>query len=93
MEKLWKIKNVAKPEQNIKISVAVSSNIAPGIILKPGQFCIGKAQMTAPLDKQVKCSFVTIERDFENKLSLDLAKAYDESALDKATDKAKEYTK
>ena len=89
MEKLWKIKNIA--QQQIKVAVCVKSNVAPGVILQPGQFCLSKAQMTAPLDKQVKTNNVKVDENFENTLSLELAKAYDESVLDKALDNKKQY--
>jgi hypothetical protein len=90
MEKFWKIKNItASP---VKLTVCVKSNVAPGIILQPNQFCLGKQQMTAPLDKQSKTKKVSIE-EFENIYSLELAKAYDESFLDKAKQKADSYAK
>jgi hypothetical protein len=90
MEKLWKIKNIT--DAQVKITVCVKSNVAPGIILKPNQFCIAKQQMTAPLDKQNKTKKVSIE-EFENSYSLELAKAYDESFLDKAKEKTEKYAK
>ena len=90
MEKLWKIKNATNSP--VKITVCVKSNMAPGLILQPNQFCVGRQQMTAPLDKQEKTNMVTIE-DFENSYELELAKAYDESYLDKAKEKADNYAK
>jgi hypothetical protein len=90
MEKLWKIKNIT--QQNIKISVSVKSNVAPGVILKPGEFCIARQQMTSPLDKQLKTKKVEIE-DFENTQNLELAKAYKESILDIAESNTKKYSK
>ena len=90
MEKFWKIKNLTNTQ--VKITVCVKSNVAPGIILQPNQFCIGKQQMTAPLDKQSKTKMVSIE-EFDNSYSLELAKAYDESYLDKAKEKTEKYSK
>jgi len=91
MEKFWKIKNLL--DTQVKITVCVKSNMAPGVILQPKQFCIGKQQMTAPLDKQSKTKKVAIE-EFDNSVySLDLAKAYDESFLDKAKDETAKYAK
>jgi hypothetical protein len=90
MSELIKIKNITK--EQVKISVCVKSNIAPGVILKAGQFCIAKNQKTAPLDKQLRSKRISIE-DFENNYSLELAKAYDESFLDKAKENTKNYAK
>jgi len=90
MEKLWKIKNLTKGP--VKLTVCVKSDMAPGLILQPNQFCLGKQQMTAPLDKQSKTKMVSIE-DFDNTYSLDLAKAYDESVLDRAKEKTENYAK
>lgn len=90
MEKYWKIKNLTASQ--VKVTVCVKSNMAPGVILQANQFCIGKQQMTAPLDKQFKTKKVSVE-DFDNSSSLELAKAYDESILDKATEKTENYAK
>jgi len=91
MEKYWKIKNLTSAQ--VKVTVCVKSNMAPGVILQPKQFCIGKQQMTAPLDKQSKTKKVAIE-DFDNSVySLELAKAYDETFLDKAKDATTKYAK
>lgn len=90
MEKFWKIKNLTGGP--VKITVCIKSNMAPGIILQPNQFCIGKQQMTAPLDKQSKTKRVAIE-EFDNTYGLELAKAYDESFLDKAKEKTEKYAK
>ena len=91
MEKFWKIKNITN--EPVKITVRVKSNNAPGIILSPNQFCVGVQQMTAPLDKQAKTKKVFIE-DFDNSFyNLDLAKAYDESFLDKMKENTEKYAK
>jgi len=90
MEKFWKIKNLTNAP--VKVTVCVKSNMAPGVILKPSQFCIGRQQMTAPLDKQTKTKKVSIE-NFENTYSLALAKAYDESFLDLAKENTEKYAK
>lgn len=91
MEKYWKVKNVSK--QNIKVSVATSNHTSPGIILKPGQFCIAENRLTTPLDAQIKRKFIVVEKDFNNSVGLTLGKAFDESDLDKARMAAKEYVK
>lgn len=90
MEKFWKIRNITNIP--IKITVKIQSNVSPGVILQPNQFCIGKQQITAPLDKQHRTKKVEIE-DFENTYGLELAKAYDESVLDRAKDVTEKYTK
>ena len=91
MEKLWKIKNLTNAQ--VKVTVCIKSNMAPGVILQPKQFCIGKQQMTAPLDKQSKTKMVAIE-DFDNSIySLELAKAYNETFLDIAKVETTGYTK
>jgi len=59
MEKCWKIINISKSE--IKISIKLNQTSAPGIILKPDEFCYAYPQMTTPLDAQVKRGFVKIE--------------------------------
>lgn len=79
MEKVWKIKNIT--DGNVKVTVKVKSNMSPGVILKPQQFCIGAQQMTAPLDKQSKTKKVEIEEFDNSTLKLEFAKAYDESFL------------
>ena len=90
MEKFWKIRNIT--DAPVKITVRIKAN-APGVILQPNQFCIGAQQMTAPLDKQSRTKKVVIE-DFDNSYyKLELAKAYDESILDKAKDKTENYAK
>ena len=89
--KTWKITNVA--EKPVKISAAISSTQAPGVILQKGQFCLSNEQMTSHLHKQSQAGLVTIEEGYENPQNLDLAKAYDESDLDKIQAKTKEYTK
>lgn len=90
MEKLWKIKNLTNAP--VKFTVCVKSNMAPGIILQPNQFCIAKQQMTAPLDKQSKTKKVSIE-EFYNDYDLQLATAYDETFLDRAKEKTGKYAK
>ena len=90
MEKLWKIKNI-KPHA-VKVTVCVKPNAAPGVILKPNQFCLGKQQMTAPLDKQLKTKMVDME-EFENTHGLELAIAYDASVLDVAIENTESYVK
>lgn len=89
--KTWKIKNTKN--HPVKISVALSSTQAPGIILQPGQFCLSIDQMTAPLDKQSKTGFVSIDKDFNNTQNLELGKAYDSTILDEVQDKTKAYAK
>ena len=89
MKKIWKIKNVSN--QPIKIAVAVSNTKAPGIILQEGQFCLSINQMTAPLDKQLKCGFVTIDKEFSNTQSLELGKAYNSTKLDLIKEKTEQY--
>ena len=74
-EKLWKIKNLTNAQ--IKFTVCIASDRAPGVILQPKQFCLGKKQMTAPLDKQLRTKKISVE-DFDNVNSLELAKAYNE---------------
>lgn len=90
MEKFWKIKNLT--DAQVKITMCIRQNVAPGLILQPNQFCIAKQQMTAPLDKQSKTKMVSIE-DFDNTCQFELGKAYDESFLDKAKKETEDYAK
>lgn len=89
--KTWKIKNISNIP--IKISVAIKSNVSPGLILQKGQFCLSIAQMTAPLDKQVKSGFISIDKDFNNEQKLELGKAYNITELDTIKEKVSEYVK
>ncbi len=91
MREIWKIKNIT--DNQVKISVALSSTQAPGIILQKGQFCLSINQMTAPLDKQHKTGFVSIEKEFDNVQGLDLAKAYDSTILDEIQEKTQKYAR
>ena len=90
MTKFWKIKNIS-PGQT-KFAVAISSNGSPGIVLKPGQFTIGVAMLTSSLDQQIKRKFITVE-DFDNSIGLALAKAYNQSELDKVVGAVETYVK
>lgn len=72
--KIWKITNNTK--KDIKIGIALSSNAAPGIILKPGSFCLSLGKMTSSLDMQHKRNYVVIEMDYINSLGLELGKEY-----------------
>jgi len=94
MKKLWKIKNIAQPPQQIKITIALSSTGAPGIILQPGQFCLSqKDTLTAPMDMQKRRKYIEIS-DFDNsEFNLPLGKAFDESELDIATNSTEQYIK
>jgi hypothetical protein len=88
----WKIKNISKT--NVKVSVATSSNSSPGLILKPGQFCISEAKMTSPLDAQMRRGYLNVDKNFDNSVvKLSMGKPFDESDLDKAKEAVKEFTK
>lgn len=90
MKKSWKIKNVSNKQ--VKITVAISSSGAPGVILQPGEFCIGMVQKTSPMDAQLRRKLISIE-DFDNSTyNLTMAKAYNETALDKAVKKTEVFT-
>lgn len=89
MKKVWKISNTSKAP--VKISVALSSTEAPGIILQPGECCLSLDQMTRPLDVQSKRGLVRIE-DFNNaSFNFPLGKIYKMSILDKAIQELKDY--
>ena len=71
----WKIKNIS--DEPRKVSYALSSTEAPGIILQPNEFIVAKPQLTAMLDAQVRRGFVEIDEEYENKLELPLGVAID----------------
>ena len=90
MKKTWKVKNVSNKQ--VKITVAISSCGAPGVILQPGEFCIGLVQKTSPMDAQLKRKLITIEEFDNSNYKLTMAKAYNETALDKAVKKTEIFT-
>jgi len=71
----WKIKNIS--EQPRKLTVALASDKAPGIILQPNEFVISLPRVTTMLDIQEKRGFVSIEADYENKFKFPLGIAID----------------
>ncbi|GIV44021.1 MAG: hypothetical protein KatS3mg035_1144 [Bacteroidia bacterium] len=85
---MWKVTNIAKPEQNIKIAVAKDNTSTLGVILKPNQFCICDSRMTSSLDAQEKRGFISIDRNFQNNLKLNLCEAYDQRDVDLARKQA-----
>ncbi len=89
--KIWKIENVAN--QPIKFSIIKGQNYAPGILLQPKQFCLAMSKMTAPMNKQVACGYLKIDKDFNNSQNLELGIAYNLTTLDKVKDKVKSYGK
>lgn len=90
MKNFWKITNITNAP--VKVTVCIKPSTAPGVILKPNQFCVGRQQMTTILDKQSRTNKISIE-EFDNSYKLDLAKAYDESFLDKAKSETENYVK
>ena len=82
MKGIWKITNTSKTP--IKISVALSSTTAPGLILQPGECCLSLEQMTRPLDVQSKRGFIIIENFDNSKYKFPLGKIFKNSRLEEA---------
>ena len=89
--KYWKITNNQKA--NIKIAICTASDKSAGVLLKPGQFCLSKQQMTKMLDAQLKRGFVTLEKDYNNEYDLETGIAIDPEFISekKAIEKVMEY--
>ena len=88
---MWKVTNIAKVAQDIKIAAAKSNTVTVGVILKPGQFCLVSDQITSSMDAQRRRNFISIEKDVENDLKLNLCEAYDHSDIEKARQEAADY--
>jgi hypothetical protein len=79
--KVWKITNNSK--EHVKVACKTASMHSKGIILKPGEFCISEAQLTASLDAQERRGFISVDREFDNsKLELEFVKNYSEKNLE-----------
>ena len=77
---IWKISN--NSNQEVKIACKTTSMASKGIILKPNEFCLSEAQITATMDIQERRRFITIDREFDNsELQLEFVRAYTESEL------------
>jgi hypothetical protein len=88
---MWKVTNIAKVAQDIKIAAAKSNTVTVGVILKPGQFCLVSDQITSSMDAQRRRNFISIEKDVDNDLKLNLCEAYDQSDIEKARQEAADY--
>jgi hypothetical protein len=76
----WKISN--KSNQEVKVACKTASMASKGIILKPNEFCLSEAQLTASMDAQERRGFISVDRSFDNsKLKLEFVKNYRESDL------------
>jgi hypothetical protein len=79
--KVWKITNNSK--EQVKVACKTASMHSKGIILKPGEFCISEAQLTASLDAQERRGFISVDREFDNsKLNLEFVQNYSEKYLE-----------
>jgi len=84
---IWKISN--NSNQDVKIACKTASMASKGIILKPNEFCLSEAQITATMDIQEKRNFIKVDREFDNsKLQLEFVKSYTQDEL---TQLIKEY--
>jgi len=88
---MWKVTNIAKVAQDIKIAAAKSNTVTVGVILKPGQFCLVSDQITSSMDAQRRRNFISIEKDVDNDLKLNLCEAYDQTDIEKARQEAADY--
>ena len=82
--KIWKIKNTS--HVNVPVAVAMSSNASKGVLLEPGQFCLGEGRLTASLDAQTRRRFIEIvEKDYDNSISeLKFGQAYEDNHIQAA---------
>lgn len=82
MKEVWRIINNCN--ENVKIACKTASFASKGIILKPGEFCISEAQLTASLDAQERRGFLKVDREYDNsKFNLEYVKSYKESDFQK----------
>lgn len=98
--KTWKISNISKPAQTVKVSVKMSSDGSRGLILQPNEFCVALPQLTAPMDSQKRKGFISINESYENPNNLELGVVYKQEAdapkpskMEEAEKKAVEYIK
>ncbi len=76
----WKITN--KSNQEVKVACKTASMASKGIILKPNEFCLSEAQLTASMDAQERRGFISVDRNFDNsKFNLEFVRAYSENDL------------
>ncbi len=90
--KIWKIKNTS--HVNVPVAVAMSSSASKGVILEPGQFCLGEGRITASLDAQTRRRFVEIvDKDYDNSISeLKFGEAYEDNVIQAAIENTTNYT-
>ena len=88
---MWKVTNIAKVAQDIKIAAAKTNTITVGVILKPGQFCIVDSHITSSMDAQRRRNFISIEENEENPLQLNHCEAYNLTDIDTARQQASDY--
>jgi len=88
---MWKIKNTTNSP--VKLAVAKSNTVTLGLFLKPGEFCVCDSRMTASIDAQERRKLIEIDRSYSNDMKLKLCETYNESALVKAAEETKNYTK
>lgn len=97
--KFWKVVNNtgnpgAPTSQKVKVVVKIKSNASKAVILEPGKFVVGMAQITTSLDAQSRRRFVLIDEDFDNSLlELPLGEQFDLGQLDEVKGKTDEYMK
>lgn len=89
---IWKIKNISKVR--VPVAVAAGSAASKGVILEPGQFCLGEGRITSSLDAQSRRKFIEIEKAFDNSiLELKIGEAFEETSLIAASEKVADYSK
>ena len=88
---MWKIKNISTAP--VKLAAAKSNTVTIGVILKPGEFTICDSRMTASIDAQSRRKLISIDKNFDNDLKLQLCEAYSESKLAQATKETDDYSK
>jgi len=97
--KFWKVINNtgnsgAPSSQKVKVVVKINSNASKAVIIEPGNFVIGMAQITTSLDAQNRRRFVTIDEEFDNSvLDLPLGEQYEIGHIDKVQSNTDEYMK
>jgi hypothetical protein len=88
---MWKISNISKPAQDIKVAAAKNNTTTVGVILQPNHFCVVDGRMTSSMDAQEKRGFISIDRVYENDLQLNLCESYSNSYLGEARKQAVDY--
>lgn len=82
MKNYWKITNVSKNNEIVKMIIKTSSTTSKGIVLNPKEIIIAEAQPTATIDAQVRRGFITIDKNFDNSIiNLSIGESLTEGSL------------